>query len=83
MLHNLQDLVWQFDYRGQNLTNLKIRVCKTCLDKPADQLRPVILPPDPVPVRDPRVENYSAEDQGISATQSVQPPGFGPLIAEN
>lgn len=50
----LSDLMWQFDYRGPELINLRILVCEKCLDQPQDQLKPIILPPDPVPVQNPR-----------------------------
>jgi hypothetical protein len=41
---------------------------------PNEQLRARIIPPDPVPVANPRPENYAAEDVGESATQSATPP---------
>lgn len=61
-LFNLSDLMWQHDWRGTRLANLRIRVCSEDLDKPFPFFRPVILPPDPVPVKDPRPENYAQED---------------------
>lgn len=50
----LRDLVWQYEWRGARLTNLKWLVCPVCLDVPDEHLRPIVLPADPVPVRDPR-----------------------------
>lgn len=47
-------LSWQWEWRGNSLTNIRRLVCRTCLDKPQEQLRPRILPPDPVPIKDPR-----------------------------
>ena len=61
-LHNLCDLQFQRDFRGNQLQNLWIRTAQ--LDIPQDQLRPKNLPPDPVPVWQPRVENYAAENAG-------------------
>ena len=55
---NFTDLQWQFDYRGRALMNLKILVCRHCLDKPQDQLRAIILPPDPQPIINARVEDF-------------------------
>lgn len=44
------------------LQNLRILVCtQTCLDVPQPQLRTIILPPDPVPVSNPRPELYRVE----------------------
>jgi len=67
-LFNLNDLLWQFDWRGPRLANLRIRVCRQDLDKPFIFFRPIILPPDPVPVRDPRPEAYAAEDNDTRPT---------------
>lgn len=42
--------------------NLRKLVCKRCLDIPNEQLRPRILSADPVPVANPRPENYITDD---------------------
>lgn len=44
--------------------NLRIRVCSHCTDRPSNQLRTIILPPDPVPVLDPRPENFTTANAG-------------------
>lgn len=68
--YNLVDLVWQFDWRGTSLQNLWIRVCKrTCLDVPQAQLRAIQLPADPVPVWQPRPENFFADE--VDANQPI------------
>lgn len=70
-------LSWQFDYRGPQLQNLKILVCRRCRDVPADQLRPIIIPPDPLPVAQPRPENYAQDNYGgISPEMAAQPPPY-------
>lgn len=33
-------------------------VCRECLDKPFELNRPLLLPPDPVPIKDPRVSTF-------------------------
>jgi hypothetical protein len=48
------ELRWQYEWRGNALTNLRRLVCGPCLDVPQEQLRPRYLPPDPVPIKDPR-----------------------------
>jgi len=53
--YNLTDLHWQHDYRGNQLQDLRLRVCSECLDVPQAQLRSPVLPPDPVPVPNPRL----------------------------
>lgn len=77
-LHNLNDLVWQFEWRGTQLQNTRFRVCRICLDVPQEQLRAKLLGPDPLPVPNPRPEMY-AEEEGPtpaiwSPRQAVEPP---------
>lgn len=68
----LRDMPWQWDWRGNALQNLRIRVCtQTCQDVPQEQLRPVIIGPDPVAIRDPR--------PGWAATQ-MEGTGPGPPL---
>jgi len=54
---SLNALQWQFEWRGPRLMNTRFRVCPKCLDVPDEHLRPIITPPDPVPVKDPRQRN--------------------------
>lgn len=62
--YNLEDLVWQFEFRGNDLTNTCFRVCRRCLDIPFELNRPLYLPPDPPPVDQPRVEAFAIDEQG-------------------
>jgi ribosomal protein L32 len=55
---NRHRLLDQVEYRGQELLKTGIVVCRDCYDDPQPQLRPVILPQDPKPVVNPRVEQY-------------------------
>lgn len=57
-LYNHHELQWQFDYRGAALLNTRILVCETCLDVPQNQLRNIILPADPTPIMNARVQDY-------------------------
>lgn len=59
---NLVDLQWQYDWRGRQLANLKILVCQPCYDTPQRQLGTIILPPDPVAVRNARPEPYAIDE---------------------
>lgn len=64
---NHDQLSWQFDYLfGPRLFNLRILVCRTCLDIPQPSGRTIVLPPDPVPVANPRPENYALADNPVS-----------------
>ena len=63
-------LQWQYEWRGLTLQNLRLLVCPPCLDVPQDQLKPIIIGPDPVPVRDPR-PGYATTQEGFTPTFSV------------
>ena len=51
---NHKDLVKQMEWRGNGLIWTGYMVGKPYLDTPNEQLRPPILPPDPVPLKLPR-----------------------------
>lgn len=73
----LDDMPFQYDWRGNIFANVRIRT--GVQDVPFEQNRPVIIPPDPVPPRDPRPYQYAAQMQGASAPSgTVQqiPPDF-------
>ena len=55
---NHVDLRWQMDYRGRQLSNLRILVCEVCEDQAQPQLKPRIIPPDPLPIPNARTEPY-------------------------
>jgi hypothetical protein len=60
------DLQWQFEYRGNTLQNIRILVCCDCLDIPHFAFYPVKLPPDPLPVINPRIEPLAQEEAGLT-----------------
>lgn len=70
LTYNLKDLKWQFQWQGMQLQNLRLLVCDICLDKPQIQLKTLILPPDPVPVFNPRPEAYRAEVPSFVSTET-------------
>lgn len=71
---NHDELQWQFQWAGPRLQNLRILVCRTCLDVPQEQLRTIVLPPDPVPIQNPRPEDYvSANNPNSPIGQSASP----------
>jgi hypothetical protein len=69
---NHEDLVWQFDWRGTQLENLRVLVAPDMLDKPQRQLGTIILPPDPVSILNARPEQYAYEEQTYRITQTGQ-----------
>jgi hypothetical protein len=72
-MYNLDQLQWQWDWQqGPRLFNLRIQVCRTCLDVPQESGRTIVLPPDPMPVKYPLPENYALADNPLS------PLGYSP-----
>lgn len=59
-LYNHRDLRWQAQWTGRTITRTGHLVCPTCWDTPNPTLRAQPLPPDPVPILNPRTE---ARDQ--------------------
>lgn len=55
--YNHCDLQFQYDWAGASLINKRILVCKSCNDVPQNQLRAIVIPADPVPIMNPRVES--------------------------
>jgi len=81
-------LNWQHQWSGSRLIRLNILVCQPCLDVPQPQLKARVLPPDPVPIRDPRPEwftqnetSYLAKDPGGTGDVTQDPAG-GRLIID-
>lgn len=61
-----RDLQWQWQWQGPKLQNRRLLVDAGCLDVPQQQLRTIILPADPLPILNPRQENYTNDDNPIS-----------------
>jgi len=66
----LNHLNWQYQYAGPRLQNLRLLVCDICLDTPQPQLKPRILPPDPVPVMNARPELFDIDNETFIVTNS-------------
>ena len=62
------DLQWQYEYAGTGLVNRHFLVCHSCLDVPQNQLRAIVLPPDPVPISNPRVPDWVAMETDFRQT---------------
>lgn len=80
-----RDLSFQMQWAGNQLINLGTLVCSRCLDVPAEFLRSIVLPPDPIPVQNPRPGFYRQQE---GAPQSVDiedeiPPIPNVLYAES
>jgi hypothetical protein len=66
-LYNHRDLRWDMQWRGNKLEKTGFLVCPACEDVPNQTLRPKVLPPDPVPVLNPRTETVA---MGISMDET-------------
>lgn len=74
--YQLNQLKWQFQWAGARLQNLRILVCRSCMDIPQTQLKAIIIPADPLPVMNPRPENYVADNNPISGIGQNADPGL-------
>ena len=69
LFYNLNDLQYQWEWSAQRLYNKGMLFCETCLDKPQEQLRTIILPPDPMPVLNARTEPFAYDNDGPVTSQ--------------
>lgn len=84
-VRNMSDLIWQDAWAGTHLYRIQTLVCSDrCYDVPQEQLRTIILPPDPPPVLNARVPNYAYEEQTariVEYNTPQNPPwGAGPQL---
>ena len=84
--YNHVDLAWQYDWAGASLINKRILVCRTCNDEPQQQLRAIVVPADPVPIENPRIE-YFVDDEtdyrSTSGQNTIDPITGLPVIGGN
>lgn len=90
--YNRVDLNWQYDWRGASLQNVRILVCSTCMDTPQEQLRAIVVPADPMPIDQPRTQDFAQAEtnyQTITGPSTIDPvtgipiPGTTTLLAQN
>ena len=72
-LYNFDHLRWQLDYSGAGLYNKRILVCEHCYDTPQNQLKVIVIPPDPMPVINARPPDYvnSETDYRVTSGQNT------------
>jgi len=87
--YNSSDLAWQYEWAGNQLYDIGVLVCTTgnnCYDRPQEQFRTIILPPDPPPVVNARPPNFAYEEYlpliaQVPTVPANQPPwGAGPVL---
>lgn len=67
--YNRDRLNMQYEWGGRELISLGVYVCPMCTDDPNPQLRSIILPPDPVPVYQPRIDQNLIPIDDIRVTE--------------
>jgi hypothetical protein len=58
------------------MINKRLLVCNTCYDEPQEQLRAIVVPADPMPINQPRVEPYMWDEldrRQVSGYNTVSP----------
>jgi len=84
--YNHDRLHWQHDWRGASIVNIRILVCDQCYDTPQEQLRAIVVPADPVPIQNPRVEWFVQDETNYrytSGQNTVDPITGIPVIGGN
>lgn len=62
MIGNHENLRWQMEWAGTGLINTHVAVYDDEYDIPNRQLGTIVLPPDPAPIRNARVEQYPIDE---------------------
>jgi hypothetical protein len=63
--------------------DIKILVCNSCYDAPQEQLRAIVVPADPVPIVNPRIQDFvtASQDTRVTSGQNTVDPLTGiPVI---
>jgi hypothetical protein len=74
------------------MQNIRLLVCNTCYDNPQEQLRAIVVPADPVPIVNPRVQDFVTAEQNtrvtsgqntVDPTTGIPVPGGDTRITQN
>ena len=63
---NHNALRWELQWMGTTIRRTGFLVCPHCYDVPAAFLRAIIIPPDPVPIPNPRVNHNQQQMNNFS-----------------
>jgi hypothetical protein len=63
-LYPLRQLLFQTAWRGNAIINTNLRKCPRCIDALNEQDRPILIGPDPKPLKDPRPGWWAQQQQG-------------------
>ena len=68
---NQRNLKWQMEWAGLQLINKRILVYDDQYDTPNRQLGTIVLPPDPLPIKNARPEQYAIDEQPVSTRATM------------
>ena len=68
---NQRNLKWQMEWAGLQLINKRILVYDDQYDTPNRQLGTIVLPPDPLPIKNARPEQYAIDEQPVSTRYTM------------
>lgn len=80
---NHDQLRFQYQWQGPRLQNIRFLVCQDCYDKPQEQLRTFVLPPDPIPIKNARPEADVSDINplsGVGVSANFFTPQYGSVI---
>jgi hypothetical protein len=66
-VYQFTQLQWQWEYRGPTTQNIRVLVCPPCLDRVQDNLRTIVLPMDPEPIINARVQDFERAETNYRA----------------
>ena len=66
--YNHVDLRWQYDWAGASMINRRLLVCNSCYDVPQQQLRAIVVPSDPVPIQNARIQDFVTAETNYRTT---------------
>lgn len=69
---NRTEMQFQRTWAGPTIITTGVLVCPPCLDDLQPQLKTIILPPDPEPVMNARVEPFSVDEAGTTQSLACQ-----------
>jgi hypothetical protein len=70
---NHQNLQWQMEWGGLKLYNKRLLVYPDMYDTPQEQLRAIVIPPDPQPIMNARPEGYSFDESTFRMEENGTP----------
>lgn len=80
---NWVDLQWQYEWRGPVVQNIRILVCRKCLDVPQENVRAITVPADPTPIINARPQDFLIAETNFrtASTPSVLDPRTGLTVS--